>query len=284
MLQLSESRTAARAAALALTVLAGISLSACNGSSGSSVPGFGTQNGFFRFVNGSPDAGAVDVYVDGQKLNTSASVAYGTITAYNQYKVGSHQITINAAGTQTALTLSGGTSQGVNGGQYVSLVLTGEVHPGSGGTALNLVPYSDTVYSTPTGGMAVNIHNASPALGATTFGYYYINTPSTTQTIGTNPVNVGSETQPQGIPSSALSATIAVGFYANSPATISIMPSQVDSAGCAANTLPCNTGNLSLYLIDGPSASTSPSAGPYPQGITATQKAGFVGIFDANGT
>lgn len=282
MLYLTASRRVARAAALVLTAVIGISLSACNGGS-SNVPGFGTQNGFFRFVDGSPDAGSLDVYVDGKKLNSSGPVTYGTITAYNQYSVGTHTITINASGTTNSITFTGG-SQGVNGGQYASLVLTGETHPGTGGTALNLILYSDTVFSTSTNGMAVNVHNASPAMGSTTVGYYFINTPATTGTIGTNPLSVGAETQPQGIPSTALSATIPVGFYAGSPTTVKITPSQVDSTGCSANTLPCNTGSLSLYLIDGPAASTSPSAGPYPQGITATQKAGFVGIFDANGT
>ena len=278
----SIGRAIARAGALAVTAAFGFSLAACNGGS-SSVPGFNTKNGYFRFVNGSADTGAVDVYVDGQKLNTANPVAYGTITPYVSYGAGSHTITVNVAGTQQAITLpSTATSQGVNGGSYVSLVLTGESHPVNTTDTLNVLAINDVnLFSTNTGGMGVNFHNAAPVLGQVTFGYYYPNTPA--QKTSLAQVNVGNESL-QGIPSSALNANTQVGFYATSGSTtVTETPSQVDPTGCAANTLPCNTGNLSLYLIDGPAASTSPAAGPYPQGITASQRAGFVGIFDQNG-
>ena len=163
-------------------------------------------------------------------------------------------------------------------------MLTGETHPASGsGDALNLLAIADTnLFNTPSGGMAVNFHNAAPAVGQAQFGYYYPNTPNQQTGLGT-PVNVGNETL-QGIPPTALNANTQVGFYATAgSATVRETPSQVDPQGCSANTLPCNTGSLSLYLIDGPAASTAPTAGPYPQGIAASQTGAFVGIFDQNG-
>lgn len=279
----------ARGAAFAAAALFGVSLSACNGGA-NSVPGVGTSSGYFRFVNGSADAGAVDLYIDGQHImgpGANGSIPYGGVTAFNKFSVGAHQIVINAAGTQTPISgiPSSALSQSVNGASYETLALVGEEHPTNAADTLNVLLYNDTTFSTPSGGMAVDFHNAAPVTGAasTQFGYYYINTPSTTGTLGT-PIAVGAATQPQGLPGSALNANIQVGFYGGSPATYAVTPSQIDPTGCAANTLPCNSGSLSLYLIDGPAASTSPTAGPYPQGITASSTAGFVGIFDANGT
>lgn len=284
-------RVLGRGALLALTGVFGLSLAACNGGS-SSVPGFGTNNGYFRFVNASADMGAVDVYVDGQKVQgpgTNGSIPYGGITAFDKFTVGQHTIVVNAAGTQNAIAgiPVSALTQSVNGGSYESLAIVGELHPVNASDTPNILLFNDSPYSTATGGMAVNVHNAAPSIANTqstvSFGYYYINTPQTQAVLG-QPVAVGQLTQPQGVPGSALNANIQVGFYGVSPTTYTITPSQIDSSGCAANTLPCNTGNLSLYLIDGPAASSSPAAGPYPAGIAASAQAGFVGIFDANGT
>jgi hypothetical protein len=50
------------------------------------------------------------------------------------------------------------------------------------------------------------------------------------------------------------------------------------SSSCSSNSLPCSTGNLSLYLIDGPAASSAPTSPP--ANISATAKSVFVGSFD----
>ena len=282
MQNLRLGRAVARAAALVVTAVFGLSLAACNGGS-NSVPGITTNNGYFRFVNGSADAGAVDVYVDGQKVAApsggTGTYTYGSIGAYNSFSTGSHTITVNAAGSSTALVTA---TQSLNAGQYESLILSGESHPANGAGPLGIVAMQETnLFNTGSGNMAVNFHNAATPLGTATVGYFFTNTPSQQSQLAQIPV--GNESL-QGIPSSALNASIAVGFYATGGATtITETPSQVDPNGCTANTLPCNSGNLSLYLIDGPAASTTPSAGPYPQGITATQKASMVGIFDQNG-
>ena len=267
----------------AIIGLLALTLAGCGGG-GSSNPISNPNNGYFRFVNGSADAGAVDIYIDGNKVNTTA-VAYGGITAYNKFTAGSHTIILNAAGTTTAITgvSSTGLTQSVNGGQYVSLVLTGEHNPVSPSDTLNVLAFNDTPFNTPSGGAAIDVRNAAAGTsGNTQFGYYYINTPSSSFSIN-SAIPSGGSTQPFGFPPAALSASIAVGFFANSDTGITITPSQI-STSCGANTLPCDAGNFSLYFIDGPAASTSPSAGPYPDNITASSTAGFVGIVDANGT
>ena len=275
-----------RTGALVLAAAAAALLAGCNGGS-NSVPGFGTNNGFIRFVNGSADAGSIDVLVDGNKINTSP-LAYGGITAYSSLSAtGSHTVTINAAGTSTVIGSISGKTIGVNGANYESFVLTGEAHPVTTANTLNLIQFVDQTFSSSSNG-SVNFHNAAPAIAPTqstvAFGWFVGGSPTTNQQLGTSEA-VGSETSPQALPANAASSA-SIGFYAISPVTggYTTVPANIDPTGCTANKFPCNTGNLSLYFIDGPAASTTPSAGPYPAGISASSQAGFVGIFDASGT
>jgi len=269
---------------LAIGVITSMLLAGCGGTS----PGTLVANnnyGYFRFVNGSADSGAVDVYVDGTKVNTSA-IAYGEMTAYYKVKTGSHTIAVDATGTQTAIAgiPSAALTQGVNGASYVDLVIVGEQHPTVASDTMNILAFVNTDYSTSNGGFAVNFHDAAPATGSqsTNFG---ITSSSGSQQLGAS-MNVGGTTQPVGIPSTFISPSMKVQFTATTGSLPEVLlnPAQIDSSGCAADTLPCNSGSLSLYYIDGPAASTSPSAGPYPDGITASQTTTFAGIFDANGT
>jgi hypothetical protein len=272
---------------LAVLTALTVGLAGCGGGGGSNPLNLTPSSGYFRFVNGSADSGAVDVYVDGTKINTNP-VAYGQMTAYDKFKAGSHTIAVDVAGTSTAVAGLSSTAltQSVNGAQYVSLVLVGEQHPTVGTDTPNLLAFTDELYDTPTGGAAVDYHNAAPVTGSATtqFG---ISSSTGTQNLGAA-LSVGGATQPTGIPTTFVGSNIAVTFTATPSNTAipaaTLMPSEVDSTGCATNTLPCNSANLSLYYIDGPAASTSPSTGPYPDGITASQTATFAGIFDANGT
>ncbi len=272
---------------LAMFATLSLLLAGCGGSGGSNPLNPSTSHGYFRFVNGSADSGTVDVYVDGTKINTSA-VSYGEMTAYSQFAPGAHTIVIDASGTSTAIAGVSSTalSQSVNAGQYVSLVLVGEQHPTVVTDTPNLLAFTDQVYDTPSGGAAVDFHDAAPVTASATaqFGLMSANG---SQNIG-SAISVGGSTEPVGIPSTFVGNTTAVTFTGtasnNAIAQAKLTPSQIDPSGCAANTLPCNSGNLSLYYIDGPAASTAPSAGPYPDGITASQMTTFAGLFDANGT
>jgi hypothetical protein len=270
-----------------LAGVAGVALAGCGGSSPTNPINPNTGKGYFRFVNGSADSGAVDVYINNTKINTSP-VGYGGMTAYYGFGPGAFTISVDATGTSTPIAgiASSSLKQSVNGGQYVSLVLVGEQHPTVSSDTPNLLAFDDATYSTPTNGFAINFHNAAVITG-TSATQLTAASATTTQSVG-NSVVVGNETGPTGIQSSLVGTNATVTFTATpantSVAAVSATPSDFDSSGCAANTLPCNSGNLSLYFIDGPAASSSPSAGPYPNGITASQVATFTGIFDANGT
>ncbi|HVA27988.1 MAG TPA: DUF4397 domain-containing protein [Candidatus Baltobacteraceae bacterium] len=267
---------------LALATTLALLLTACSGGSSTTPSLTSSTSGYVRFVNGSADSGAVDIYVDGTLSASDTDVAYGGITAYQKFSTGSHAVKVVQAGTQTVVGTLSSASVGVNGATYYSVVLTGETHPSGASNPPNLLTFTDTVYSSGSGQAAVNFHNAASAVGtAQQFGYYSIVTPTTNATLG-NSEAVGGATGPQGIPT-GVAGTLAIGLYAGSASSITVTPSQI-STSCGTNIMPCDSGNLSLYLIDGPAASTSAVAGPYPQGITAAQTAGFVGIFDANGT
>jgi hypothetical protein len=270
-----------------LAVLATLGLLAGCGGGGSSNPlNPASSYGYFRFVNGSADAGSVDVYVDGQKVVTGAT--YGTIGAYQKFGVGAHTIAIDANGTTTAIAgiSSSVLSQSVNAGQYVSLVLVGEEHPTASGDTPNLLAFNDQTYSTGSGGFAVNFHNAAPitASGTTQLS---IADSSANSSVG-SALNVAGLTQPTGITNTFVGAGLATTFTATATASgipaATLTPSQIDPSGCAANTLPCNSGNLSIYYIDGPAASSSPSSTTLPAAISSSSKAGMTAIFDANGT
>lgn len=261
-----------------------VMLTACGGG-GSTNPIASTSSGYIRVVNGSADAGTVDFYIDGGNKNTEA---YAGVSNYVKVSTGSHTIAVDVSGTQTAVAgiPTAALTQSVNGNTYVDLVLVGEQHPTVATDTLNIVAYVNTGYSTPSGGFAVNFHNAAVVTGGagTVFG---ISSSSGSQQLGAM-MNVAGATQPVGIPSTFIAPSMTVQFSATlasaTSAAVMLNPSQIDPTGCAANTLPCNSGNLSLYYIDGPAASTAPTAGPYSYGIAASQTTAFTGIFDANGT
>ena len=272
--------------ALASAVAFAVVLAGCGGGTGgANNPIANTNFGYIRFVNGSADAGTVDFYIDGANKNT---VAYAGASNYVKVSTGQHTIAVDATGTQTAISgiPTAALTQSVNGNSYVDLILVGEEHPTVATDTMNVVANVNTPYSTPSGGFAVNFHNAAGVTGqvGSMFG---ITSSTGTQQLGAT-MNVDGMTQPVGVPSTFIAPTMTVKFTATpsntTTAAVTLNPSQIDPTGCAANTLPCNSGNLTLYYIDGPAASTSPTAGPYNFGITAAQTTAFGGIFDANGT
>lgn len=271
--------------------LAGL-LAGCNGSSSNALGpignlGPGSNNAQVRFVNGSPDAGPVQVLIDNQQqfcsgttTGSGCSVSYGQVTTYAvNLTAGQHAIVLKDQNGNTITVPTGTVS--VNSGFRYSVVLTGELHPSyTGSPNLTVTTFTDEPFGTPSGGAAVNFHYASTYLSTTNpaplqFGYFLNNSAAGAATLGQT-VSFGSESTPQGLPPSALNVPIT--FYAGSATGTTVTPSQIDSAKCASNAMPCSTGNLSLYLIDGPAASTSPVTPP--AGISASANSVFVGTFD----
>lgn len=266
-------------------------LTGCNGSSSNVLGpignlGPGGNSAQVRFVNGSPDAGPVQVFIDNQQQfcagGSSAagcSLSYGQVTTYAvNLNAGSHAIVLKDQ-NGNSITIPAATVS-VNGGTRYSLVLTGELHPSKGTPNLNVTSFTDQPFNTPSGGAAVNAHYASPFMAATSpgplqFGFFLNNNTAAPTSLGQT-VSFGGETTPQGLPSSALNVPIT--FFAGTATGTVVTPSQINSASCSSNAMPCSTGNLSLYLIDGPAASTSPVTPP--AGISSSATSVFVGAFD----
>lgn len=286
-------RAPARLTAIAGIAALGLSLSACNGSSNALGPisnfGPGGNKAQVRFVNASPDAGPVQVFIDNQQqfcssgaTGSSCAVSYGQATAYNvNLGAGSHAIILrDGSGNQITIPSFSG-SLSVNSGFHYSVVLAGELHP-SYAASPNLTV--TTITEQPfTGSPQVNFNQASlyvQSLNGSSgvqFGYYTGTTPASNP-LG-QPAVFGTATNPQSLPSSAQNTPIT--FYAQSPTSgFTAQPSVADATNCSTNSLPCpnTSGHLSLYLIDGPAASTSPTTPP--TGISASAKAAFIGAFD----
>jgi hypothetical protein len=279
---------------LRLALLAGIGvlangLTGCNSSSSNPLgPISGGNAAQVRFVNGSPDAGPVQIFIDNQQqfcangaTGNSCTVSYGQVTTYAvNLNPGSHAITLKDQNGNSITIPSA--SLAVNGGGKYSIVLTGELHPSyTSAPNLGIITFTDEPFNTPSGGAAVNFHYASPAMAAQNplplqFGYFINNNTSTATGLGQTTA-LGSETTPQGITNTA-ALNVPITFYAGSPTGPTVTPSQIDSTKCSSNSMPCSTGNLSLYLIDGPAASTSPTA--IPSGFSSSAMALFVGTFD----
>jgi hypothetical protein len=279
-----------------LTLLASVlglaaGLAGCNGSSGNPLGpignlGPGGNAAQIRFVNGSPDAGPVQIFIDNQQqfctngaTGSGCAVSYGQTTTYAvNLNAGQHAVVLKGP-NGTAISVPAATLS-VNAGSKYSVVLTGELHPAYTATAnLTLTTFTDQPFNTPAGGAAVNFHYASTYMASLSgaplqFGYFINNNAASSANLGQT-VAFGSETTPQGIPGTSLNVPIT--FFAGSVTGPTATPGQI-STTCSSNALPCSTGNLSLYLIDGPSASSAPTTPP--ANINATAKAVFVGTFD----
>lgn len=264
-------------AAVAVVALAGCK--STTSSSPSVTPTTSTGQTELRVVHGSPDAGPVDIFVDSSSAATA--VTYGTVSGFNNVTSGTHTITIYPAGndvsTAAIATLAVNFAQGTK----YSAVATGEINPRNGSKNIAVTLFTDTPFSTTTGSAAINFHHAAPVAASVEqivpFGFAPLNN------IGDNGItsmSFGNESGPQGLPQAALT-TAGVEFYGITSGTggFTILPSKIDPSD-TGNLIPFGTNdvNLSLFAIDGPAASLTPSSS-----ISGTDLVRFVGAFDANG-
>jgi hypothetical protein len=66
------------------------------------VPASAAGESRVRVLHASPDAPAVDVYLDGTKVDALVNVPFGVISDYLTIPAGSHQVTVYATGTTTS--------------------------------------------------------------------------------------------------------------------------------------------------------------------------------------
>lgn len=254
-----------------LIAAAAVLVSGCSSGSGGVFP-IGNSNGYYRVINGSPDAGAVDIAIDGS-VQTGGPYSYTNIMSYRGFAAGSHTITVYQAGNDTSAGTLYSAAVPVNAGQDVTVVLDGERNPASAGNALGFAIFNEQPYSS-TGGPYMNFHNAAPAVSGATglnqpvqFGYTFNGTNTNVGSAG----NVGAMTNPQTF-STNVGGSASLTFYGNWTAGSATTNVQTINSTCTTG-LPCTTGNVSLYLVDGPGAVSGGSG-------AAAQ---FIGVFDNAG-
>ncbi len=155
-------------ASLIVAALA-LSLASCGGG-GSTTPNT-TGTASVRFINGSPDAGNIDVLVNGKIV--ASNIAYGQITAYGSLTVGTSplpQVAFVKTGTSTNIFPSNGTTpQTFQLGAATSSKLTVVVEGRAsliGSLGLQVGAFVEPTVTPATGLYAVVFHHASPAASA----------------------------------------------------------------------------------------------------------------------
>ncbi len=244
-----------------------VSLTACNGSS-TSVNPFVPSRGTVRFINASPDAGTVDVAIGNAGHPNFTSISYaGTSTGsvgvsqYTPFNAPTQNIYVYPAGQDTTPISVGMTSITIVPNGRNTLVLSGEKANGT----LKLVNFTEHLFRTASGSASASFHDASPKAGSIAYsvGYYPTAAPTALTTFGTIVYGSNQPTFQEGLTQSIAQAGI--GFFARGQGnTLTLTPSQVDPNNTTNvmpftfNGSPNEDQNLSLYMIDGPSALHTP--------------------------
>ncbi len=262
--------------AIAILSLASLaSLAACGGGSSGTSTAL-SETAQLRFLNGSPDAGSLDIHLG---TNTGGTFATGTGLAYGQFTTFQNEPTVSlsivATGAGATNTVVSCNLPQLRNNQRYTVVIAGKVANGGGTpTGSQCQFFQEIPFTTPAGQASVTAHHASPAAAAAgaatvTFGTF---TPP-----GSNYTSAGTATfapatggaTGQGtavnviIP--AQTSGTGVGFYVappNTPPTTSsatVLPSQgqagnagTSGAADTSNFLPYQSLiNFDVYAIDG---------------------------------
>lgn len=166
-----------------LAVLSALLIAACGGSNNS-------QIAQLRVLHASPDAPSVDVYVDSVKV--LSNVPYPTLSSYLPLSAGTHQIKVNAAGTNTTVinvspTLAANTAYTAIAANFLAnieaLLATDETTPPPTGSARLRV-----IHASPDAGPVDILANGQVVLSNVPFGTIsnYLTLPGGTYAIQVN--------------------------------------------------------------------------------------------------
>jgi Domain of unknown function (DUF4397) len=119
-----------------------------------------------RFINGSPDLGPVDIYLNGTgSTATTTGLAYKSATTLYYQNSQSYTVTVTPTGSKTASIACGTPSLAAN--TRYTVVIAGKATPNSTpNDGLQCQIFAETIYSLPVGQFQLAFHNASPALAA----------------------------------------------------------------------------------------------------------------------
>jgi uncharacterized protein DUF4397 len=155
-----------RLIASVIVTMFALTLAACGGG-GSTATG-SSGNASVRFINGSPDAGGIDVLVNGKAIVTN--LTYSQISAYQTVLVGTSplpQVAFVQTGTQVNIfpALSSGAAQtfqlGAAPGTNLTIVVEGRQKV-VGSAGLNLGAFIEPTITNSAGTYSIVFHHASP--------------------------------------------------------------------------------------------------------------------------
>lgn len=285
-----------RAVLAILAIPAVLSLAACNG--GTSATSFsqtlGEQSNF-RFVNGSPDVGAVDIYLvstGNQRSSTPtiANAAYGFITDFQAVPTSAGQLLIYPSGTTTTPGIGCSLPKPLNDQNY-TVVIAGQVAKGT----LQCVIFQDQTYSASG---QYRTHHASPGATAAGLGVIAYGVTAGVMATFTQSGSIGFPNLNNAVGSTYTSVSPTAAVPANSQTTFDFgavaqggstatlahfnasqffIPSSTTQPD-TANTLPESSGrynNASLFAVD----CTGTTA---PGGATCVSGVGIIGSFDSH--
>jgi hypothetical protein len=225
-----------------------------------------------RFINGSPDAGNIDVLIQGKVV--ASNIAYGSITAFQSETVGTSplpQVAFVKTGTQTNIfpAISGAQAQtfqlGAAVGSKVTVVVEGRATL-IGSLGLAVGAFIEPTLTVSSGSYAVVFHHASPAASLSSPNGIYVGQvalgPSPTYTVlgsmlfsstnGTVNSLVGVNNQP------AFIGPPGVGFWAGPVVIATATPIPVTSTTAT----PTPTPSASVTPIPSPSVYAITVPGP----------------------
>ncbi|HTX03033.1 MAG TPA: DUF4397 domain-containing protein [Candidatus Acidoferrales bacterium] len=167
-----------RTGIFASLIVAGLALSLASCAGGGSTAPNTSGKANIRFINGSPDAGNIDVLVNGKVV--ASNIAYTQITAYTSLTVGTNplpQVAFVKTGTTTNIFPSNGTTPqtfqlGAAVNSKLTVVLEGRASL-VGSLGLQVGAFVEPTLTTPSSEYSVVFHHASPAAAAASpYGVY----------------------------------------------------------------------------------------------------------------
>jgi hypothetical protein len=158
-----------------LCAVVAVVLSGCN--SGNDIISTTTPTTGLRYLNGSPDLGTVDVYINKASGTPNAgAIAYGALAAYADIPSKAYTVIVTATGVPSSTKLTCALPSLAANTRY-TLVIAGKVAGGTSATGLQCQLFAETVYSLPANQFQLAFHHASPAanaasLSTVSFGLY----------------------------------------------------------------------------------------------------------------
>lgn len=185
-------------------------LAGCGNNGQGTVLGTTTSQSALRFLNGSPDLGPVDVYINGTSSAAFVTkLGYPSLSAITNVNTQSYTVTVTPNGTPATTRLTCPLNNLAASTRY-TVVIAGKAAQGTSSLGLQCLVFPETYYSIPATQFQLAFHHASPALNAVVTAGSTASPPPSAVAFGTYPAGT-TNWQLFGGQSSFVAATQGVG-------------------------------------------------------------------------